>query len=80
MVCCGALACARINNIALDPTHAAAVAAKSERWIGMESGGMDQAISMLACPGAALHIQFDPIRVKPVVSSPLCDGCLASFR
>jgi len=66
MVCCGALAGARMNQILLDPTRAASVTAKSERWIGMESGGMDQAISLLARPGAALHIQFDPIRVAPV--------------
>jgi hypothetical protein len=31
---------------------------------------MDQAISLLARPGAALHIQFDPIRVAPVPISP----------
>lgn len=70
MVCCGALAMARINGINLNPTRTAAVAAQSERWIGMESGGMDQAISLLARKGSALHIQFDPIRVAPVPLSP----------
>jgi galactokinase len=66
MVCCGALAMARINGITLNPSRTAFVAAQSERWIGMESGGMDQAISLLARAGSALHIQFDPIRVAPV--------------
>lgn len=44
----------------------AAVTARSERFVGVEGGGMDQAISLLARRGVAQHVQFRPVRAEPV--------------
>lgn len=33
-----------------------------ERYVGTQSGGMDQAISMMGMPGVAQLINFDPVR------------------
>ncbi len=66
MCCAGALTALRVLGGGLTPAAMAAVAAGAERLLGMESGGMDQAICLLAQEGCALHIQFDPIRSAPV--------------
>ncbi|GIQ81276.1 galactokinase, partial [Kipferlia bialata] len=41
-------------------------ASEAERLIGMEGGGMDQAISMLAQRGYASHVEFNPVRATPI--------------
>ncbi len=33
-----------------------------ERYVGTQSGGMDQAISLMGMPGVAQLINFDPVR------------------
>ena len=38
----------------------------AERYVGTLSGGMDQAISLLGLAGHALHLQFRPLRPRPV--------------
>lgn len=44
----------------------AAFAARAERYVGTEGGGMDQAASMCGVAGHALRIDFGPLRVDPV--------------
>lgn len=36
--------------------------ARVERYVGMEGGGMDQAIEVLANEGSAMRIDFEPLR------------------
>jgi N-acetylgalactosamine kinase len=45
-------------------------AAKAERYVGVASGGMDQAISMMAINGVAKQVEFNPIRAMDVVLPP----------
>ena len=51
MVCAAALAFAHVNQISFTKQEFADQCAKSERYIGTEGGGMDQAIAMLATKG-----------------------------
>src|SRR5262249_44408467 len=39
---------------------------RAERYVGTESGGMDQAICLCGRAGQALVIDFDPLRLDPV--------------
>lgn len=41
------------------------LAARGERYVGVHSGGMDQAISLGGSAGNAVVIDFDPIRLRP---------------
>jgi len=50
------------------------VCALCERHVGTESGGMDQAISIMGQPGVALNINFHPLCATPV---PLPDKDVA---
>jgi N-acetylgalactosamine kinase len=34
----------------------------AERYVGVTSGGMDQAISVMGMPGLALLVEFNPVR------------------
>ncbi len=54
-----------------DRSALAEEARRAERYVGTLSGGMDQAISLLARPGHALRIGFRPLQVVPV---PLPDS------
>lgn len=40
--------------------------AEAERYVGVEGGGMDQAIEVLANKGSAMLINFNPLRFSPV--------------
>ena len=35
--------------------------ARAERYVGVTSGGMDQAISVMGMPGMALMVEFNPV-------------------
>jgi len=66
LVCAASLALAYANKQKLSKTQLADLACKAERFIGMESGGMDQAISFLGELGKAKKIDFDPLRATDV--------------
>ncbi|MBL8897226.1 MAG: galactokinase [Planctomycetes bacterium] len=48
----------------------AELAARAEQYVGTHSGGMDQAISLLARAGHALRIDFRPLRTRAVALPP----------
>lgn len=53
-------------NRGIAPDCLAELAAEAERYVGTQSGGMDQAVCLLAQAGHALRIDFDPLRTRPV--------------
>src|SRR5215468_1861137 len=65
-----ALALLAINDRSLLPLQLAELTAAAERYVGTQSGGMDQAVCLLAQSGQALRIDFDPLRVRPVSVPP----------
>jgi len=73
MVCAAALAFAHVNQISFTKQEFADQCAKSERYIGTEGGGMDQAIAMLATKGTAKLIEFNPLRAH---DTKLPDGAV----
>ena len=67
VVCCAALVAVYANKVELpSKKELAELCAHSERYIGTEGGGMDQAISFLAERGKAMMIEFNPIRPTEV--------------
>jgi galactokinase len=36
---------------------------RCERFVGTQGGGMDQAISVLAQEGCAMHVKFNPVGI-----------------
>lgn len=73
-MCAAAVAVSATYSLGFSKEEIAEFSAQSERYVGVTSGGMDQAISMLGAPGIAQLVEFDPVRASPV---PLPDG--ASF-
>ncbi len=61
-----ALAFMAIDGLELAPLETAAMAARSEWYVGTRAGGMDQAASILGERDRALFIEFDPLSVHPV--------------
>ena len=87
MVCSYTLAIAHllelqgvINKPLATASQLASICAKSERFIGVESGGMDQAISFLAEKEFAMRIDFQPtlkatkVQLSPEVTFVLCNS------
>jgi len=66
-----ALALAAANALAPAPLELAERLAVAERFVGTNSGGMDQAIALCARAGHACRIEFAPLRVEalPVPAS-----------
>ena len=60
------LALLAVDGREMAPNHLAELAASAERYVGTESGGMDQAVCALAQAGHALRIDFDPLRTRAV--------------
>lgn len=61
-----ALALLAVSERGLPPLQIAELTAAAERYVGTQSGGMDQAICLLAQAGHALRIDFDPLRTRAV--------------
>jgi N-acetylgalactosamine kinase len=72
LVVASALACLAVNHLKLPAIELAELLPIAERYVGTLSGGMDQAVSLLAVAGEALRIDFFPLQVRPV---PLPPGC-----
>ncbi|VDN18995.1 unnamed protein product [Gongylonema pulchrum] len=70
LVCAGALATLAFHTgksfDEIDKVDFAELCAKVERYIGMEGGGMDQAVEVLAEEGSALRIDFGPLTFSRV--------------
>lgn len=80
-----ALALLAVNDLELPRLELAELAASSERYVGTLSGGMDQAVCLLAEAGHALRIDFDPLRARPVPLPPgyefvVCDSLVRAEK
>jgi len=65
VVACG-LALLAANDLEIDALPFAASMARGERYVGTNSGGMDQAICVAGRRGHALKIDFAPLRVEAI--------------
>ncbi len=54
------------NRLDLPPEALATLLARGERYVGVQGGGMDQAISLGARAGTAARVSFDPLRLEYV--------------
>ena len=67
MVVATALALLEANGRTVPRERLAELLARGERYVGLESGGMDQAISLGGVAGSALRIDFRPsLRLEPI--------------
>lgn len=69
-VCSATIAIMALFNINLPKKEIAQLTCACERHIGTQSGGMDQAISVMAKSGFAELIDFNPIRASDVQLPP----------
>jgi galactokinase len=60
-----ALALVHVNGVELDRVRLAELMAAGERYVGLQGGGMDQAISLGGLAGHAARIEFDPLVLTP---------------
>ncbi|OQR66581.1 N-acetylgalactosamine kinase-like [Tropilaelaps mercedesae] len=70
LVCSAALAAMNAIGEDLPRDELASLCAKCERYVGVQGGGMDQAICLLAEEGAAKLIQFEPALTAQTVQLP----------
>ncbi|KAG2431874.1 hypothetical protein HXX76_009367 [Chlamydomonas incerta] len=73
IVCASMLGVLSAEGVApeqLDKAAVAEAACKAERYVGVTSGGMDQAISMMGQQGVSMHVEFNPVRGVCVVLPP----------
>ena len=56
------LAVLAAHNLHASKAAVAEFTCTAERHVGVTSGGMDQAISVMGMPGVAMLVEFDPVR------------------
>jgi len=66
LVVAAALCTLWTNGLKMELDDLATLCARSERYIGTQGGGMDQAIEILAKKGSAKLIEFNPLRTTDV--------------
>jgi N-acetylgalactosamine kinase len=54
------------SHLSISRSELADLASRCERYVGTQGGGMDQAVSLLASEGAALHVEFNPLKTDLV--------------
>ncbi|NIM49900.1 MAG: galactokinase [Gemmatimonadales bacterium] len=64
LVVASALPLVQANDLAIQRIELAELLARAERYVGLQGGGMDQAICLEAKPHSAARIEFDPLRVS----------------
>jgi N-acetylgalactosamine kinase len=67
LVCSASLAILAAYQLNASSQEVATFTASCEKYVGTESGGMDQAISIMGAPGIAKLVQFNPVRASNVV-------------
>ncbi|KAI9332232.1 ribosomal protein S5 domain 2-type protein [Obelidium mucronatum] len=69
-VCASAVAVGKSVNAPLVKQSLTETAIRAERYAGVQTGGMDQSISIMASPSSALLIQFHPTLAASPVEIP----------
>jgi len=67
LVCASALAVAAAKRHSFPQAQLAELACACERYCGTQSGGMDQAISVMGARGLAKLVHFNPVRTEDVL-------------
>ncbi|KAF2069197.1 hypothetical protein CYY_009487 [Polysphondylium violaceum] len=85
LVCVSTLAFTYINNLVFTKEELVDLSIKSERFVGIESGGMDQTISYLGEMNVAKLIEFQPLKTYDVtlpksVSFIICNSLVESNK
>lgn len=85
LVVASALAFLAANHKSVEPVLLAEQLARAERYVGMEGGGMDQAISLLGDSGKALKIDFFPLRRQSIplpesISFVVCNSLVKASK
>lgn len=65
-ICASSVALMRTLGLSFERARVAAFTCTCERYVGVLSGGMDQAISIFAERGVAKYVTFDPVRTQDV--------------
>jgi len=68
LVVAAALSFVVINKLNIEKLEIAEICAKSEHFVGTAGGGMDQAASLLGKKNSFLKMEFNPLRIEPILA------------